>query len=197
MIVRNYARSSAMGKEKGNEEKGKGNWERHIIVSVQPEDATVKAAVESLHSKPVREQWQERQAMELKALIGRKLRPTDKVYLVGHGGESTLGGMDPTELALTVRKSLERVCQVNLVMCGTPGSNNADVFATLLRDSGCQAAVYAYAAPLAVKKNGEKLADDLGLGHLGIEEVLSRGREVKCEFAGPQPVPGEKTVADD
>jgi hypothetical protein len=189
---------------------GRGNWERHVIINTQPGDQTVNDAVKHLKSKPIREQWQERQVIELEHLVGRKLRPTDKVHLVGHGGQSTLGGIDATDLALKVRKSLEKVGQISLVMCGTDDVNNAEIFANLVSEGegGCQAAVYAYKAPLTVKANGKKLADDTGLGaQFGIEEVLSQARQVKhgvneqaiidLDVSEPPQVAGENTVADD
>jgi hypothetical protein len=145
---------------------GKGNWERHIIIKTQPGDATVEQAVEYLKSKPIREQWQERQVIELKHLVGTKLSPTDKVYLVGHGGEGTLAGEDPLILALKVRKSLEKVGQVSLVMCGTNDTNTAETFADHLSkgEDGCKASVYAYTAPLTVKANGRSWLTILAWG---------------------------------
>src|SRR5262245_5251937 len=129
---------------------GRGNWERHVIINTQPKDPTVNLAVQHLKNKPVREQWHQRQVFDLELVKSGKVkfRPTDKVYLVGHGGTSTLGGMDPMDLAFTVRSSMAPAGQVSLVMCGVDGINNAEIFADKLTEGEEEGkhrpAVYAY-----------------------------------------------------
>src|SRR5262249_12400143 len=92
-----------------------------------------------------------------------ELTAEDKVYLVGHGGDTgTLGGRPPTELALMVRQQVLPVGQINLVMCGNARVvESAETFTTILQkgEDGYRGKVFAYAAPLEIDETGSKWAD--------------------------------------
>jgi hypothetical protein len=137
---------------------GYGEWTRHVIVNVQPKDKIVDRAVTHLQRKPIREQGQERLAFEMKRLVEQDLGKNDKLYLVGHGGDKTLGGMRPESLAARVFEKVKSVEQINLVMCGTGDITLAKRFASQLCEYGYEGKVYAYGAPVVVGEDGKKSA---------------------------------------
>jgi hypothetical protein len=136
---------------------------RNIIINTQPGDSTVDSAVTRLQRKPTTDKWKARLAFPIDRLSELELAAEDKVYLVGHGGDSgTLGGRAPIELALMVRNQVLPVGQINLVMCGNYRvKESAGVFTKTLQEGedGYQGKVFAYAAPLEINSAGNKWAD--------------------------------------
>src|SRR5215475_13124711 len=148
---------------------------RHIIINMQRGDLHADFATTHLAAKPIKNQWHERRIVALDRLQEMEFDAADKVYLVGHGGEKTLGGLTPEQLASNVSRSLQDVGQINLVMCGgdDPRVRPAQTFKNRLADFGCTGKVYAYAADLSVDKDGKK--------HARIFEVVDTGTDLKVE----------------
>jgi hypothetical protein len=168
---------------------GHGDWKRHIIINVQPGDKIVDRAVTHLQRKPIREQGQERLAIELKRLVEQDLDASAKVYLVGHGGDNTLGKMHPEGLAARVFEKVKNVGQINLVMCGTGDVTLANRFARqLVNEYNYQGTVYAYGRPLMVDEDGKKHAA-MNLTALSIEGFTSQKAALVEGIKGEIPVP--------
>jgi hypothetical protein len=171
---------------------GHDDWKRHVIINAQPGDKIVDKAVTRLQQKPIREQGQERLAIELKRLAELDLDASAKVYIVGHGGDNKLGKMHPEGLAAQVFEKLKNVEQISLIMCGTGDVTLANRFARqLVNEYNYQGAVYAYGRPLMIDEHGKKLGA-VNLNALGIEDFTSQKAALIEGIKGEMPVPARR-----
>src|SRR5215470_19826932 len=135
---------------------GHGEWTRHLIINTQPKDAKVNQSVDRLSNKPIRDQKQQRLTYNFDQRSQIESDKNDKVYLVGHGGSSKLGGLPPEALADKVFEAVKNCPQVNIVMCGSSNSAAAKRFARhLCTELKYEGKVFAYSSPLTADEKGK------------------------------------------
>jgi hypothetical protein len=157
-----------------------------VIIVLQPEDHAVRTAARRLAAKPS-------VTYSDKVLCTMDMVPpstmADKVYLVGHGGENTLGGMAPELLAMNVlgRPSLLTATKLVLVMCGDGSMLAAKDFAEAMRAGvplldkpPYRGEIVAYKAPLLISAPLDGMADEhIGRKMAEVEGTLWTARKFK------------------
>lgn len=125
---------------------------RLFIYNAQPGDAVTSAAAFRLADKPSA-RYTATIINSLKTSL--QVSATDKLYLVGHGGEMTLAAISPTELAREVCASpFASVGKITLVMCGSSVGMAANWFVDEMARNGYRGVVKAYEESIFVAAKG-------------------------------------------